>query len=216
MPNYVRGKEQGAIENPATFDFPVITEIVKETRGRRIVAGDPVLERGYVAAARRLVQRGAVAISSDCGFTFRYQAAVAAAVDVPVAMSSMLLLPTLIRQLPPPAKIAVLTFDSNNCGDDMLQLGDPTERSRVVIGGIEGTKFWHDSFEYPAPPTDVAAIEADVAACIIRLRAVHPEIAAILFECAAFPVVAPAIRRLTNLPVYDITNLCRMMVASIL
>lgn len=44
----------------------------------------------------------------------------AASVTVPVALSSMLLLPTLIRQLPASAKIAVLTYDSTTFGDDML------------------------------------------------------------------------------------------------
>ncbi|WP_287303396.1 hypothetical protein [Mesorhizobium sp.] len=215
LPNSERGTEPGAIENPATLGFPVITEIAEGTLGKRTPRGDPVLERGYVEAAQRLVQRGAVAISSNCGFLIRYQAVVAASVEVPVAMSSMLLLPTLIRQVPPSAKIAVLTYDSNTFGDDMLELSDPTERSRVVVGGIEGSKYWHDELKIPAPPTDVAAMEANVGACITRLRAAHPEIAAILFECVGFPVVAPAIRRLTNLPVYDITSLCRMIIASI-
>ncbi|MER8480796.1 hypothetical protein [Mesorhizobium sp. M1163] len=193
----------------------MITEIAEGTLGRRTPRADPVLERGYVEAAQRLVQRGAVAISSNCGFLIRYQAVVAASLKVPVAMSSMLLLPTLIRQLPPSAKIAVLTYDSNTCGDDMLELSNPTERPRVVVGGIEGSKYWHDELKIPAPPTDVVAMEADVGACITSLRAAHPEIAAILFECAGFPVVAPEIRRLTKLPVYDITSLCRMMIASI-
>ncbi|MER8798911.1 hypothetical protein NKH75_33165, partial [Mesorhizobium sp. M0984] len=48
-----------------------------------------------------------------------------------------------------------------------------------------------------------------------RLRNAHPEIAAILFECTMFPPVAPAIRRLTKLPVHDITGLCRMMITSV-
>ncbi|WP_292109600.1 hypothetical protein [Mesorhizobium sp.] len=215
LPNSKRGTEPRAIENPATLGFPVITEIAEGTLGRRTPHGDPVLERGYVEAAQRLVQRGAVAISSNCGFLIRYQAVVAASVTVPVALSSMLLLPTLIRQLPASARIAVLTYDSTTFGDDMLELSDPTERSRVVVGGIEGSKYWHDELKIPAPPTDVAAMEADVGACITGLRAKHPEIAAILFECAGFPVVAPQIRRLTKLPVYDITSLCRMMIAAI-
>ncbi|MCK1727597.1 hypothetical protein [Bradyrhizobium sp. 142] len=129
-------------------------------------------------------------------------------------MSSLLLLPTLLRQLPARAKIAVLTYDSKYCGEDLLGIDDPVERARVVIGGIEGGKFWHDELKRPAPPTDVAAIETDVSACITRLRAAHPEIATILFECAAFPMVASAIRRIAQLPVYDITDLCRLTMAS--
>ncbi|QQO37570.1 hypothetical protein JJC00_08230 [Bradyrhizobium diazoefficiens] len=130
-------------------------------------------------------------------------------------MSSLLLVPALLRQLPPRAKIAVLTYDSTHCSEDLLGIDNPAERARIVIGGIEGGKFWHDELKRPAPPIDVAAIETDVAACIVRLRTKHPEIASILFECAAFPMVARGIRRIARLPVYDITDLCRMTMASV-
>lgn len=205
----------GSILNPASVGCPVILETVPGAWSERVVRGDPELATSYVAAAQRLVERGAIAVSSDCGFTIRHQAAVAASIDVPVAMSSLLLLPTLLRQLPPRAKIAVLTFDSTSCTDDLLGLDDADDRARVVIGGIEGSKYWHDELKYPTPPTDVAAMEADVGECITHLRARHPEISAILFECAGFPLVASAIRYLTKLPVYDITGLCRLMVASV-
>ncbi|UCI31813.1 hypothetical protein [Mesorhizobium sp. B4-1-4] len=202
-------------QNPASVDFQIITETVAGAWAERVVRGDPALEPAYIAAARRLVERGAVAVSSNCGFTIRHQAAVAASVDVPVALSSLLLLPALIRQLPPSAKIAVLTYDSTHCGDDLLGIDDPAERERVVVGGIEGSKYWHDELKHPAPPTDVDAMEMDVGACIARLRTAHPAIAAILFECAGFPLVAPAIRRRTKLPVYDIIGVRRMIMASV-
>lgn len=205
----------GSLVNPATFDFPVISETVEGAWVENVVRGDPALESAYIAAARRLVDRGAIAISSNCGFSIRHQAAVAASVKIPVVMSSLLLLPTLLRQLPPNAKIAVLTYDSAHCGEDLLGITDPAERARIVIGGIEGGKFWHDELKRPAPPVDVDAIEKDVAACVVRLRAAHPEIGVLLFECAGFPLVAAAIGRLSNLPVYDITCLCRLTLASL-
>ncbi|WP_375784834.1 hypothetical protein ACE10Z_34940 [Bradyrhizobium sp. Pha-3] len=205
----------GSMLNPATFDFPIISETVAGAWVENVVRGDPALEPAYIAAARRLVERGAVAISSDCGFSIRHQAAVAASVNVPVAMSSLLLLPALLRQLPRPAKIAVLSYDSTHCGEDLLGVDGPAERARIVIGGIEGGKYWHDGRKRPLPPVDVAAIETDVTACVARLRAAHQAIAAILFECTAFPLVAPAIRRAAKLPVYDITSLCRMTIASV-
>lgn len=204
----------GAVLNPATFDFPVIVETVAGAWVENVVRGDPTLEPAFITAARRLVERGAAAISSTCGFSIRHQPAVSASVRVPVAMSSLLLLPMLLRQSPPKAKIAVLTYDSTHFSDDLFGVDDPAERARVVVGGIEGGKFWHDELKRPPPPTDVAAIEADVATCITRLRKEHPEITAILFECAAFPTVAAPIRRIAKLPIYDITDLCRLTMAS--
>ncbi|WP_456835678.1 MULTISPECIES: hypothetical protein [unclassified Bradyrhizobium] len=208
--------QPGSLLNPDTFDVPVILETVAGAWVDNVVRGDSGLETAYSAAARRLVERGAIAISSDCGFAIRHQAAVAASVNVPVAMSSLLLLPALLRQFPRPAKVAVLTYDSSHLGQDLLAINDQAERARIVIGGIEGSKYWHDGLKRPLPAPDVAAIETAVSACVAHVRAAHQEIRAILFECTAFPLVAPVIRRITRLPVYDITDLCRMTIASII
>ncbi|WFU62658.1 hypothetical protein [Bradyrhizobium brasilense] len=205
----------GSLLNPTTFDFPIITETVAEAWPDTVVRGDPSLEPAYIAAARSLVKRGAVAISSNCGFSIRHQGAVAASVNVPVVMSSLLLAPALLRQLSPAAKLAVVTADSTHCGEDLLGISDQGERKRVVIGGIEGGKLLQNEMKRPPSPTDVADIQADVAACVARLRAAHPEIEALLFECTAFPLVTSAIRHMTRLPIYDIVTLCRMTMASI-
>ncbi|MGE0796806.1 MAG: hypothetical protein AB7O55_00720 [Lautropia sp.] len=205
----------GSIMNPATFGFPVIVETAEGAWVENVVRGDANLVPSYVAAARRLTGRGAVAISSTCGFAIRYQKEVAAAVDVPVALSSLLLIPMLLRQFPAPAKIAVLTYDSTRLEDELLGVDDAADRARLIVGGIEGGKYWRDEQMKPPPPTDVAAVEKDVAACIARLRAQHPQIETILFECAGFPMVASSIRRITGLPVYDITTLARCMLLSV-
>lgn len=223
----------GCMLNPATFGFPVIWETVTGAWAESVIRGDRALESPCIEAARRLVERGANAITADCGFFIRHQEAVAAAVNVPVAMSSLLLIPTLLRQLPLAAKLAIVTADSTYCDKDLLGLKDPADRERVVIGGGIGSSTLH-RFELMCPscPTEVAEIktdiaakaeiaacvadiETDVTACIARLRAAHPDIAAILFECTVFPIVAPAIRRVTKLPIYDITNLCRLTFESV-
>ncbi|MCC8960730.1 hypothetical protein H8B02_47280, partial [Bradyrhizobium sp. Pear77] len=130
-------------------------------------------------------------------------------------MSSLMLLPALLRQLRKRAKIAVVTFDSTHLSEDLLGVDDPDERASIVIGGIEGGKYWHEELKRPPQWPGIPALESDVATCVARLRAAHPEIAAILLECTAFPLVAPEIRRITSLPVYDITSLCRLMITSL-
>nr|WP_288142447.1 hypothetical protein [Mesorhizobium sp.] len=204
-----------SVFNQATFEFPIISEIVPGAWPDRVIPGDPHLEPHYITAAKRLIQRGAVAITGDCGFTIRYQTAIAASVRVPVAMSSLLLVPMLLRQLPPATKLAVVTADSAHCGEDLLGINGEIDRARIVVGGIEGGTLWQNEMKRPSQPTSVAEIEADVAACVARLRAANPDVAAILFECTMFPTVAPAIRSMTGLPVYDTATLYRMTFASV-
>ncbi|RWE05405.1 MAG: hypothetical protein EOS23_33135 [Mesorhizobium sp.] len=138
-------------------------------------------------------------------------------------MSSLLLAPMLVRQLPRNAKLAVLTADARHCPVDLLGLDSPDDRARVVIGGIEGSKVL-DEMNAPYEPqsqmtdtpqlTDVVALEKEVVARLDRLRAEHPEVGAVLLECTGFPLVAPAIRSSARLPVYDIADLCRMTLST--
>ncbi|UVK50199.1 hypothetical protein DBIPINDM_007502 (plasmid) [Mesorhizobium sp. AR02] len=194
--------------------FPVIAETVEGAWADNVIQGDSALEPAYIAAARRLVARGAIAISANCGYSVRHQAAVASAVNVPVAATSLILLPLLLRQYPTTAKIAVIAADSSCLDEKMLAIHDPGDRARVVVGGIEGGVMWQNEMKRPPPYTEPADIEAEVMACLCSLQSEHTDIGAILFECTLFPLVSPAIRRTTGLPVYDITTLCQLTYAA--
>lgn len=209
------GPRAGSFLNPATFSRPIITEMVKGALPEIVIRGDASLEEACVTAARRLVARGAHVISADCGFFIRHQAAISAAVDVPVVTSSLLLIPMLLRQLPRRKKIAVLTADSRHCSEDLLGLETCADRARVVIGGIEDGDYMRNTLARPFVRTDLDQIEREVHACVARLHAEHPEIGMLLFECTGFPVVTKALRRTVGLPIYDITDLCRLTIASV-
>ncbi|WP_352798505.1 hypothetical protein [Mesorhizobium sp. M0678] len=65
----------------------------------------------------------------------------AAAVNVPVALSSLLLVPTLLQQLPRAAKLAFVTAESNHCGEDLLGVDDLADRARVVSAASKAVSF---------------------------------------------------------------------------
>lgn len=205
---------EGSLFHPVSFDIPTISETVTGAWAENVIRGDPALEPAFIAAARRLEERGALAITADCGYSLRHQAAVAASVKVPVALSSLLLAPSLLRQLPKSAKLAVIAADSTQLSHDLLGIDD-TDRARVVIGGIEGGTFWRNEMEKPSPVTEMADIATEVDACIRELLQQNTEIAAILFECTGFALVTKEIRRTTPLPIYDILSLNRMVIASL-
>lgn len=153
-------------------------------------------------------------IGADCGFFIRHQAAVAAAMNVPVVLSGLLLVPTLLRELPRAAKLAVITADSTHCGKDLLGVDDPADR-RGWLSVASKAESCCETNWCGRQFRPMALISRKRSACIARLRAAHPEIAAILFECTAFPLVTPKIHRSTGLPVYDITDLYRLTLASV-
>ncbi|AGS24472.1 Asp/Glu/hydantoin racemase [Rhizobium etli] len=206
---------EGSLLNPATFGVQIITEMVEGALPDVVIRGESSLQEACVLAAKRLVERGADVISADCGFLIRHQAAISAAVDKPVVTSSLLLLPALLRQLDPGKKLAVITADSRHCTEDLLGVENEQDRMRVVIGGIEGGEYIRNALARPYVRTELEQIEHEVGACIARLRSNHPEIAIILFECTGFACVASALRKKTNLPIYDISAVCRLTLASI-
>ncbi|MBY3468741.1 hypothetical protein HFN80_33000 [Rhizobium laguerreae] len=204
-----------SLHDPSIFAFPTIREAVAGAWADVVVRGDPSLEGPYIAAAQRLVSRGATAITADCGFSIRHQAAIAAAVPVPIAVSALLLTPMIVRQLSGGAKLAVLTFDYTHFETELLGLSDPADISRVVVGGIENTPTWENEMARPPVRTDLSGLREDVCSCVERLREKHPEIRALLLECTMFPRIAQSLRQSTGLPVYDITTLSRMLMESI-
>ncbi|WFU12817.1 hypothetical protein QA646_28355 (plasmid) [Rhizobium sp. CB3090] len=206
---------EGSLLHPATFNRPVITDMVEGALAEMIIRGYAALESACVGAAKRLVARGAGVITADCGFFIRHQQAIAAAVNVPVVTSSLLLIPVLLRQLAPQKKLAVLTADARHCSEDVLGIENPADRKRVVVGGIEGGVYVRNALARPFVRTDVEQIEREVGERIAQLRADHPDIAIILFECTGFPIVANALRSKTGLPIYDITDLCRLTLAAV-
>ncbi|EJT00901.1 hypothetical protein [Rhizobium sp. CCGE 510] len=206
---------EGSLFHPATFNRPVVAEMVEGALAEVIIPGDASLETACVAAAKRLVARGAGVITADCGFFIRHQQSISAAVNVPVVTSSLLLIPALLRQLAPRRKLAVLTADSRHCSEDLLGIENPADRRRVVVGGIEGGVYIRNALARPFIRTDVDQIEREVDERIAQLRAEHPDIAMILFECTGFPIVADALRSKTGLPIYDITDLCKLTLASV-
>ncbi|RVC63549.1 hypothetical protein EN751_00050 [Mesorhizobium sp. M4A.F.Ca.ET.029.04.2.1] len=130
-------------------------------------------------------------------------------------MSSLLLVPTLLRQLSPAKKLAVITADSIHCTGDLLGIEDPADRARVVIGGMERGVYTRNALARPYVRTDIDQIEHEIEDCVAQLRAEHPEIEALLFECTGFACVTNAMRRKTGFPIYDVTDLCRMTLGTI-
>ena len=201
----------GSISSPETFPFVTICRQVPNAWVDNVVFGkdDRAMQEAFVAAAQSLVSEGAVAITTNCGFTVKYQKAMASAVAVPVAASSLLLLPYLSAVVG--GRIGVLTFNSRPLTAEVLQLAGVGPDTPLAIAGIEGSPTW-EVMSTSANNYTVEQMTEDVLARVEAMRRQHPDIRALLFECAGFPPTAAAIRRATQLPVYDaVTNAHALM-----
>ncbi|MES0160300.1 hypothetical protein [Mesorhizobium sp. C268A] len=199
--------------DPCRYESSPIAKQVPGAWARNVVPGAPTLENAYIKAAQELVHEGADAITGYCGFSVRYQQAIAEAVPVPVSMSSLLLLPMLLSTAPASKKIAVLTADSRALDDGIMAMLGITEQSRLIVEGLEGTAtygyMWAENGEI-----DVDHFLADMDHIVNRVRQ-HQDIAAILCECTMFSRTSHRIRRATGLPVYDTATNAALLMASV-
>ncbi|MGY2843475.1 hypothetical protein ACVIWU_006646 [Bradyrhizobium sp. USDA 4509] len=205
---------QGAIGCPDTYEFPIICRQVPQATIENVVFGahDEKMAAAYISTAKELVREGAAAITTTCGFTIKYQQAMAQALSVPVATSSLLLLPYILRSVK--GRVCVLTFDSRHLTADMVKCAGIEAVDRILIAGIENSETWR-AMSRPENDFTVPQLAKDLLAVIALMRRQHSDIEAILFECAGFPLAAQMVREQTKLPVYDaVTNAKLLMSAA--
>lgn len=198
----------GDVGNASTYPFPVVYRTVPEvTLERLIEQGDKSLTDNVINTARELENMGVRAIASDCGYMIHFQAEVAAAVSVPVIMSSLIQLPMLERSIGPERKIGVICANKPRLTNDMLALAGLHDPGRVVIRGMQDSAAFRSPILDEEPLLDDELIEKDITDTARELVAAHPEVGPILLECSNMPPYAHAIQRATGRPVFDFTTL---------
>lgn len=194
----------GDMGNGETWPFPVLFKVVRGATPERVVLeGARGLLPDFIAAARELVDLGAEAITTNCGFLSLFQAELAAAVGVPVATSSLMQVPWVQATLPPGRRVGVVTVSRGSLTPAHLAAaGVPLDIP--VVGTEGGREFFRVLIQAQAVDMDVALAEQDILAAGRALVAAHPEVGAIVLECTNMPPYAAALREAVGLPVYDI------------
>lgn len=205
-------KLPGNVVNATTYDFPVLYKKVA-FEIELLFEGDESIRQQIVDAARELEAEGVRAIIGACGFFAHFQPEVAAAVDVPVYLSSLCQLPMISLGLKEGQKIAVFAASGDNVDEKILEKVGARGDNLIVqdVGGL-------DSFapiRWGKTELDNAALTDDLARISAELVAEHPEIAVILLECSDLPPYAYAIQAATGLPVYDFNTLINWVYSSV-
>lgn len=204
----------GNLGNPRSYPFPVLYETASSAYVTRIISGDPGLEEAYVSAAQRLVLRGASALIGTCGFAVLYQQAVAAAVDVPVLLSPLSLLPLALSTTSPKSQVLVLTYTGQQLGARFLQAaGVDATSPRIKLRGIEGTSSWR-ALADPVPCIDPMQLRVDVLAAMQSGLIESERVGAILLECSAFCPLRDGIREAARVPVFDFMLCAELIMAA--
>ncbi|MBS0561535.1 MAG: aspartate/glutamate racemase family protein [Proteobacteria bacterium] len=197
----------GDMGNGATWPFPVLFRIVKGASPERVVLqGANGLLQNFLDAAAELVDQGAEAITTNCGFLAIFQRELAAHVRVPVATSSLIQVPWVQTLLPPGKRVGVITVSAASLTPRHLECaGVPA--GIPIVGTEGGREFFRVLIKGESQDMDVALAEADILAAGRELVARDPSVGAIVLECTNMPPYARALRDALGLPVFDIHSL---------
>ncbi len=197
----------GDMGNALTWPFPVLYRVVRGATPERVVLrGAEGLLPDFLAAAADLVDLGAEAITTNCGFLSLFQRELAAHVPVPVATSALIQVPWVQATLPPGKRVGVITVAADSLTPRHLQAAC-VPLDTPIVGTESGREFFRVLIKAEKDGLDVALARQDILAAGGTLLARHADIGAIVMECTNMPPYAHALREATGLPVFDIYSL---------
>ena len=197
----------GDMGNATTWPFPVLYRVVRGASPEKVVLhGARGLLPDFIAAAKELVDLGAEALTTNCGFLSLFQQELAAAVGVPVATSSMMQVRWVQATLPPGKRVGIVTVSGATLTPQHLEAVGAL-RDTPFVGTENGREFFRVIIKAAKDDLDVTLAEQDILAAGRELVARHPDVGAIVFECTNMSPYAAALQAATGLPVYDIYSM---------
>jgi len=213
----------GCVENASTFDFPVLLKVVEGIEEWEVIKPggsedqfSPRIQDKIIKAAKELEKQGVRAVSGACGFLANFQNGVAAALNVPVFLSSLLQI-TLIRQgIKPGQKIGVMTAASDLLGPGNFgAIGIDDTSDLTIVGAQDYGEFALVRATHNVGHFNPSKVERDLANLAKQLVKDNPRIGAILLECSVMPPYAWAIQNAVDLPVFDFYTLINWIYNSV-
>jgi Asp/Glu/hydantoin racemase len=197
----------GDMGNARTWPFPVLYRVVRGASAEKVVLheGGDTLD-AFIEAGRDLVDQGAEAITTTCGFLALYQRELADALGVPVATSSLMQLPWVQAMLPRTQRVGIVTVSAAALTARHLAAVNAAPDTPVA-GTENGREFFRVLVKAEKTDLDVELARADVLAAGRDLVRRHPEVGAIVLECTNMPPYAADLQAECGLPVYDIYSM---------
>lgn len=200
----------GNVVNANTYDFPVRLMPVRGATCDRLFAGDPSLYDDVLTAAKALEKEGVRAISAACGFYGNWQSRLAAEINIPVAISSLVQVPMVAALLKPDQKIAVLTASKAGITPALLNNCGIANHQQLVIGDMYYAPHFSAIVE-DRGSFDNGIVKKEIVDAALKLVAENPQIGAFVLECSDMPPYSSIIQEATQLPVFDFITLMKWL-----
>jgi len=206
----------GNSTNPASYDYPVRFHHVRGANVHTILENPDATVLGtMIADARTMASEGVRAITTSCGFNAIFQRELAAVAGVPVFTSSLLQVPLARQICGPEGEICIITAYSSALGPKHLKAVGIESMDGLHVIGLEHCAEWNRMFAEPEAEIDLNAIEQEVLGTARQALWDHPGIRAFVLECTDLPPYSAAIRRQSDLPVFDFITMANYLYSAI-
>lgn len=200
----------GNVVNAYTYDFPVRMKAVPNLDTPRLHSGDPALVNEIISAAKELEKEGVRAISAACGFFGHFHKQVADAMDIPVALSSLVQVSWIRTTLKQNQKIGVLTANASAITEGLLKSCYVDDPDLLVIRDLRNEPHFSAIME-DRGSFDNTEVRKEVVNAAAELVEKNRDIGAILLECSDTPPYASDVQKAVGLPVYDFITMIRWL-----
>lgn len=202
----------GDVRNPSAYPFPIQYEVVEGVDIYRLVRGEdkPSCLEPILSAARKLERLGCRAILGECGYFAYFQREVAAAIQKPVFMSSLLQVPLAQKIVGKNQVVGILVANSQFLTSTHLEAVGIEPGSNYVVGGamdegrcVEFDHLWTDGIRSSVPQANYEKAEKEFLDVAVEFYHAHPNMGAMVLECTGFPPFARALQRIIDIPIFS-------------
>ncbi|WP_349959162.1 aspartate/glutamate racemase family protein [Rhizobium sp. ZPR3] len=204
----------GNVGNATTYTYPVrFQEVCGASIDRLLNQRDPALKEAFVEAALELQNRGVKAITGACGFMAYFQEEVAAALDIPVFLSSLMQIPFMHALCG--GSVGVITANASRLTPRHFRACNVPDGISLAIAGMEDQTEFREAILEERGTLDSARIEREVTQVAHHLVAENPNVRSILLECSDLPPYAHAVQAATGRPIFDFITMINYVQQSV-
>lgn len=195
----------GDAGSPESWPFPVIIERVHGAYAKPVVQEQFSDVDPFVVAGQRLIDRGASAIITTCGFLVRQPRALQKALSVPTVTSTLTQHRRLQNELAAQLRLAILTIDAVALNATVRSAADIDPEALVF--SLPDNSHFVAAILHGTEPLNIARAESEWVDLARNSLRHFPDIGGWLFECANVPPYSAAVTQATGLRVYDALTL---------
>ncbi|CAE7431830.1 ALMA4 [Symbiodinium natans] len=202
----------GDADHASTFSFQTSSRVARGLcfENAQQASQSPAVLENLKSAADELESQECFAIAGNCGFMHFYQDLIRDIVQVPVFMSALVQVPTMMAALEPEDRILILTANGASfraAQDRLIPSGwfsSPGDSDRIVVRGCEAVPGFEAVANVEQVDTRKVQIHlSNYVKQILAEEGTTRPVKLILLECTELPHYAAELRRVSGLPVFD-------------